>query len=85
MRYFFIQLKIQNGEYQYYSQAVTFSKNKQHTAEGIADEKASTFYEGCNPDEEDGGYYFYAGEVHVKVSLAKEISKEHYDILNQYL
>jgi hypothetical protein len=51
----------------------------------FADNYAKTFYVDENkPFRDEEGYYFYGGEVAVKLSCAEEISKREYGVLNKF-
>ena len=51
----------------------------------FSDNYAKTFYVDENkPFQDEEGYYFYGGEVAVKLSLAEEITKKEYDVLERF-
>ena len=89
MKYYFITLEIQDGLHGYFSYSVIESDK---TLEEVSEQEASTWYDyedaedGDYPRKEEGEYYYYPVEdVTVSVYAAREISKEHFDILTQYI
>ncbi len=79
----YLRLSIRNGEYDYSSKTVHVVPDNM-TCEQYAEWYAKTFYDG-SADEEDGGYYFNGGEVHVRVKDYAEITDSEFKILNTYL
>jgi hypothetical protein len=98
MKYYFITLEILDGEHGYFSHSVYCSETM--TLKEVEDEVARTWYDyeeeedevelematkTFGPRKEDGSWYFPVEQVYVQVYRSTEISKEHYDILNQYI
>lgn len=82
-RYAYIQLKEINGE-RHYDHKMVRMLPRNITKEGYADTIAKGFYPG-EAEEDDGYYYFQAGEVAVKVKTVSLISEEEYDIMSKYM
>ena len=84
MRYWFLTLHIQCGEYEFFSESVHKTEwNDMFDAEAYA----SGFYGNADPenDPDSGNYYFNNGEVCVSVYTLKEISKPVYNVLWKFL
>jgi hypothetical protein len=80
MKYIFLQLKIRNGEYEYYSHnAISVSVDTDQ--EEYAEEFAKSFYNG-EPDIDDKTYYFNGMCVAVQVHSVKVITASEYEVLN---
>jgi len=85
MNYYYLRLRIQDGERQYYSRA-TFSAESFSDAEKYADEYAKNFWDGgFKEDENENGYYHCFGETHVKVDSIESISEEEHLILRKFV
>lgn len=89
MKYFFYRLEIQDGEHGYFSDGVVPAKNES-SARKKAEWQAKNWYEGEEVEiEKNEGkqliFEFIYQCVSVWVDDVREISKEHYDILKQYL
>lgn len=82
MKHILITLQIQNGEYRYEIPLVRQTKCK--SLDFAATWEASHFY-GKYSYKMDEAWYFHGGEVAVSVKGIRELSKDHYDILKQYL
>ena len=83
-KYIFISLEIRCGVYEFTSHTIHKIPNDKSKLK-FADNYAKTFYVDENkPFQDEEGYYFYGGEVAVKLSLAEEISKEEYEVLNKF-
>jgi len=84
MRYWYLKLHIQCGEYEFYSKSVHKTEGKEKFD---SEAYAADFYGGAdeNNDPDSGVYYFNCGEVAVMVDDCKEIKKPAYDILRKYL
>ena len=83
MKRIFLNLKIQNGEYEYNSKSV-HTVNEGVINENFAQSYASIFYD--KPAHRDGDvHYFHGGEVAVKVYEVKDISEEEFNVLSKFL
>jgi hypothetical protein len=83
-KFVFIQLKIQNGEYEYQSKTVHEIEGDSSDVKEFAENYPKEFYGG--EVEKDGDvFYFSGGEVACKLYVFEEITKEEYDILNNFL
>lgn len=81
MKYVFLTLAIQHGEFEFTSRSVHVTDQE---VEKYADSVAKEFY--FTPSTKvDDGYTFWLQDVFVRVEEAKEISKEHYETLKHYL
>jgi hypothetical protein len=83
MRYWFLKLHIQCGEYEFYSKSVQRSRGK---SEFDAEEYAKDFY-GDEGEETygKGTYYFNCGEIAVSVYGLHEITAKEYKVMEKYL
>lgn len=82
-KFIFLTVKIQNGEYEYYSSSlhkIGESKDKNQFAE----KHAKTFYSNFS-HEDDGTYYFNAGEVATQLYEVKEITENEYNVLSKFI
>ena len=83
MRYWFLQLEINCGEYEFIESSV------QKTSGGEsfnADTYASKYYDGESFSLTDKRVFFFNnGEVAVKVYGVKEITKEEYVLMRRFL
>jgi len=85
MKYWYLNLHIQVGEYEFYSKSVHKTKDNE---DFDAEEYAKDFYGGNDdPDDENytGTYYFNGGEVAVQVYDCHSITKKAYDTLRNFL
>ena len=82
IQYFFREVKIREGEREYYS-SNCFQAESMEKAQEQANHDVLNFY-GENQPEEDGGAYHCDGEVHVSLYRLQEIFKLEFDILNKY-
>ena len=84
MRYWYLELHIQCGEYEFYSKSVKKTPRKE---EFDAEEYASDFYGNADPnnDPDSGTYYFNCGEVAVCVNALREITPKEAKVLEKYL
>jgi hypothetical protein len=84
-KYIFLTLEERNGEYEYTHRSVRQLPNsKRTTAERFVKDYLKKFY-GGRAEKEDGGYYFFGGEVFVKLDSWCFVSKVVFNVLNQYL
>jgi hypothetical protein len=84
-KFLLLCLKERNGEYEYLHNNLHILPNGNISlAERFIENYARQFY-GGKPIPEDGGYYFFGGEVFVQVYSWQFISEEHYNILKQYI
>jgi len=84
LRYWFLNIKIINGEYEYNSVSLHMTDGDEFDAE----DWAKSFYETDGGEENepgDGNFYFNGGEVCVSVHGLEEISKKDYTILRKYI
>jgi len=79
MRYWYLDLKVQCGEYDFHCKSTHSQEN-----EFDAEEYASDFY-GMADDECNGYYTFDCGAVGVEVYEIKEITKTEYKVLKKYI
>ena len=78
MKYWFLDLKIQCGEYEFDSKSV----HKGKTFDG--EEYAKGFYsDEC--EDVDGTYFFNGGEIAVEVNRCEEITKMQYNVLKEFV
>jgi hypothetical protein len=83
--YIFIILEERNGEYEYCHKSVHELADDNRTAmKNYVNRYVKEFY-GGKAEKGDGGYYFFGGEVYVRVSSYGIISREEYVVLNRYL
>ena len=84
MRYWYLELHIQCGEYEFYSKGVHRTEGKEKFD---AEAYAADFYGNADEDNDpdSGTYYFNCGEVAVCVNEIKEIKKPVYDTLRKYI
>ena len=82
-KYFFREVKIRDGEREYFSSNF-FTAESSEKAKEQADYDVLNFYQENQP-QEDGGAYHCHGEVHVSLYKLEEVSKLEYDILRKYL
>lgn len=84
-KYIFLTLEERNGEYEYTHRSVRqLPDSKTKTAERFVKDYLKGFY-GGKAEKEGEGYYFNSGELFVEVTSWRFISKEDFNILNQYL
>jgi|SRR3989344_5137042 len=84
-KFLLLYLEERNGEYEYTHRSVhILPNNLNKAAVRIAEDYVSTFY-GGGSEPRDGGYYFYNGEVFVRIRLWKFISKRDFNSLSKYL
>lgn len=81
-KYFLREVKIRDGEREYYSRTC-FTAESKEKAQEQADHDVLNFYQENQP-QEDGGAYHCFGEVHVSLYRLEEISKHAFDILQKY-
>lgn len=93
LKYIFVEMKIQNGEYQYNSKSIHIipevtgfiSDGKcMDVIERFADNLARDFYGNFSHADKDT-YYFNGGEVAVRNYSAQEITKAEYDTLKNFM
>ena len=78
-------LQERNGEYEYLHRSVhEIPDGREGTAEKFSKNYAKNFY-GGKANKEDGGYYFYGGEIHVRVNFWQFITEEDYCVFKKYL
>jgi len=80
MRYWYLDLVVQHGEYEFHCKSVHSQKN-----EFDAEEYASDFYGMPDENYGDGCYLFNCGAVAVQVYEVKEITKAEYEVLKKYI
>ena len=82
-RYVFLELKIQCGEYQFYSQSLhILPKGKQLNA--FVKSYCRDFY-GNFAWEDNGNYFFNGGEVAVKENVSTLITETEYNVLQKFV
>jgi len=82
MRYWFLKLKIQHGEYEFYSASLHKTNKEKFDAEAYARD----FYgDPDDPDNTDGTYYCNGGELAVQVYTFEEIKKAEYNTLGKFM
>lgn len=82
-KYVMVEVKIQNGEYEYYSKSLHIV-GKKVDAHKIGERHAKKFYANFS-HKDDGTYYFNGGEVATQLYKAQEITRKEYQILNKFL
>lgn len=83
MRYWYLDIKIINGEYEFHSRSTQKTK-AQEEFDGEA--YVADFYGFAEGKDEGSDYYsFNCGNIACQVYSLQEISKEEYRILNKYL
>ena len=85
MEYWFLSLKINNGEYEFYSRSVHERKADDQKFADYAEEYAYEFYDGCEDEPGCGIYHFNCGEMAVQVYNVQKITEEEYEVLNKFL
>lgn len=84
-KFLLLCLEERNGEYEYLHRSIHILSNcRITTVNRLVENYAKKFY-GGKAESEDGGYYFYGGEIFVKVNSWQFISEEHFNILTQYI
>lgn len=84
-KYIFLALEERNGEYEYMHRSVhQLSDSRTITAEKFVKSWLKGFYSG-KAEKEGEGYYFFGGELFVKVYSWRFISKRDFNVLRQYL
>lgn len=78
-----VEVKIQNGEREYYAKSLHIV-GKDVDVRRLGERHAKKFYSRF-AYEDDGTYYFDAGEVATQLYKAEEITREEYRILNKFL
>jgi hypothetical protein len=84
-KYIFLNLEERNGEYEYMHRSIhELSDSKTVIAKRFVKDYLKGFY-GGKSEAEDEGYYFFGGEIFVKIYSWCFISKEVFSILRPYL
>lgn len=83
LKYIYVELKIQNGEYEYYSKSVQ-QIPVEMDVDDFADNHARDFYGRFSYSDGDT-HYFNGGEVAVRGYNAKEITKAEYKTLQKFI
>lgn len=78
MKYWFLNIEIRNGEYEYNSLSL-------HTGKFNAEEYVKGFYNDDGEESDNGEYYFNGGEVACSIKKLKEITKKEYDVLRKFI
>ena len=81
MKYIYLQLKIRNGEYEFYSTNAIHVSSDTDPAE-YAEKFAQSFYNG-KPDIDGKTYFFNGMCVAVQVHNVQEITPVEYGVLNK--
>jgi hypothetical protein len=91
MKHFIYRLEITDGEHQYYSSGLCRAMNEKNAIKK-AGAAAKTWYEADKPEDirQSGGYPIYqfsgwVNDVICGVDQVEEITKEHYNILSEYI
>lgn len=87
-----IQVKVQNGEYQYYQFSVHILEvpenstplDVKNTIREFGEEHSKTYYSNFS-HEDDRTYYFFGGEVATQLYTDDEISESDYEVLSKHL
>lgn len=101
MKYIFLRLRDRHGEYEWYSDAVHELDDSQDIHEFADEQAKLQWAEDDYDEEEDDEwnkklaspipgfndkvYFSPSGDVATKVISVREISKEHFEILSQYI
>ena len=83
MKYLFVSLHIQNGDYEYFSNSV-HALNSRRNLKKYAENYPKDFYAG-KPEKDGENYLFNAGEVAVRLNDSKEIRKEDFEVLSRFI
>ena len=84
-KYIFLHLETLDGEREYDHKSVHQLSYKEDTIKW-ADNYCSDFWMGQPGEKNEYGYYeFYAGSLATRVVEVRNISKEHYKILKNYI
>lgn len=85
LKYLFISLDIKIGEYEFSSQ-MPFEISTRKNIQKFAEETAKTFYSDkpFKHSPEDKWWFFFAGEVAVRLRNVEEIKKEEYEVLSKF-
>lgn len=81
MKYWFLKIHIQNGEYEHDSIGLHQTKGEK---EFDAEDYVSEFYPNKAWDS-DGVHYFNGGEIACSVYELKEITKQEYNTLKKFI
>lgn len=81
-KYVFVEVKIRNGEYEYYSKSLHIIGKKADIRK-CGEKHARHFYANFS-HEEDGTYYFNGGEVATELYKSQEITVEEYQVLRKF-
>ena len=83
VKFIFLTLDIQNGEYEHHSNSVHILSKDQDT-EQFTSEYASQFY-GGGSEPNDEYFEFFGGSIAVSVGDYKEVTEEEYNVLSKFI
>lgn len=79
-KYLYIEIRVQCGEYQFEIPRVAEVGVNVNTNTYLTNQ-VKTFYEG-EYEREENDFYFYGGEIAVRIYAWKEITKEQFESFN---
>jgi len=82
-KFVLVTLRIQNGEYQYYSKSV-HEISVEEDNDKFSNDYAKDFYSNFSHSDNDT-HYFNGGEVAVEDKGTTEITKEEFKVLTKFL
>lgn len=77
MKYYFIELSVQDGEREHTHRVLTQSRNPDKNK--VATDYAANFW--GDSEEVDGGFEAWGGEILIKVSKVLELTKEEFEFV----
>jgi hypothetical protein len=85
MRYFFKEIKVRTGEYEF-EQRSTHTCEDNEDIDKILDDYIQDYYSNeCEDMFDNEEYYFFGGEVAVSLNNVTEITKEEYEVLRKFI
>jgi len=82
-KFLFVEIKVRNGEYEYYSNSLHRVGQKVDKTK-YGEKHARTFYENFS-HEEDGTYYFNGGEVAAELYKVQEVTRKEFSVLSKFI
>ena len=85
MKYYFKEIGVRTGEYEFELKS-THTCDEDQDINNILDEYIQDFYGGeCEDMFDNEEYYFFGGEVAVCLNRVTEVTKEEYEVLKKYI
>jgi len=85
-KYYFVEIKEINGGSEFYHKSTRKTKGNDKIEDGLTNTLKSWYGNGEDGEmQDDGSCEHLGGSVIISVDSFKEISKEHYDVLSQYI